>query len=82
MYVVHQLLRSLESWEPTLSRQELVHRIIGIYCEQEKFKEVIALVQPLVEENVLDLAYKTVYRLIKALAKTVYVTENAEVNVL
>ena len=75
-------MQSLESWEPELSRQELMHRIIGIYCDQEKFEEVIALVRLLLEENVLVLAYKTVYRLLRALAKTEYVNENAEVNVL
>ena len=80
--IVLQLLQSLESWEPELSRQELVHRIIGIYIDQEKFEEAIALARLLVEENVLDLAYKTVYRLIKGVAHTELKDENAEVNIL
>ena len=80
--IVLQLLRSLESWEPELSRQELVHRIITIYIEQEKFEEAMALARLLMEENVLDLAYKTVHRLIKAVAHTELKTENAEVTIL
>ena len=79
--VIHQLIHSLESWEPDFSRQELAHRILMSYCEKEKLEEAIALVQLLMDRNVLDLAYKTVYRLVSVLENTKYMTENAEVNI-
>lgn len=81
MFVLcYQVIRSLESWEPTLSRQQLVDRIVYNYYTQGKFEELAALVRSLVEESVLVLASKSVGLAIRALAAMKNEPENVDVS--